>query len=325
MDYEDEAMSDDPSRHIRNDEYSYNVPTPPRILVPPAAKIADVPDLSIGHILSPVGGTPNMDFLNTVDYSGTVTGMPMLDWKYERRREAQMILPFLYLGPMVAAKDRDFLKEHGISMIMGIRQRAPAFSGAFKIAEELGIVATAIDVPNNQALIAAFQQASQRINEHLAAVYEASVCNVDGPNLGKVLVFCESGNERSAAVVAAYLIEMLQGYDYIKAIQLCQVQRFCINFGEESKQLLQVYCDILNARRSVAQSVSTPAFPGDQPALCDVNVSDSSLSLYSKPKRPRSNSYGADMSLDGAAATDYTDNLRFDGRDFAPFEDSVLT
>ncbi|KAK3081559.1 hypothetical protein LTR53_020464, partial [Teratosphaeriaceae sp. CCFEE 6253] len=84
------------------------------------------------------------------------------------------------------------------------------------------------------------------INEHLARSHQRT------GKVGKVLVFCESGNERSAGVVAAYLMETHADVDFIKAMQLVQAQRFCANFDDAMKRLLQGYWDILRAGRQVA-------------------------------------------------------------------------
>ena len=67
---------------------------------------------------------------------------------------------------------------------------------------------------------------------------------------GKVLVYCESGNDRSAALVAAYIMEMY-GLDLVRTIQLLQNQRFCVAFDDEMKALLGNYADLLAARRDV--------------------------------------------------------------------------
>jgi protein tyrosine/serine phosphatase len=68
---------------------------------------------------------------------------------------------------------------------------------------------------------------------------------------GKVLVFCESGNDRSATVVTAYLM-VLYGLGAVEAMQLVQSQRFCLAIEDGSKNMLQTFEDILKAKRDVA-------------------------------------------------------------------------
>ena len=102
-------------------EYSYRVPTPPRIVVPPPALNSDsLPEITLNALRS-------ANFLNGVSYNNLVSQNALLEWTYERRREAQMILPYLYLGPMTAAKDDRFLRGEtgnlggggGITMLLG--------------------------------------------------------------------------------------------------------------------------------------------------------------------------------------------------------------
>ena len=89
------------------------------------------------------------------------------DWRYEMRRSAQAIQPFLYLGPSSAARDLDFLRREGITLLLVIRNTMTAavrlLSGE-KVATELGIQAAAVDVAGNQELIAAFPRACKIIN-----------------------------------------------------------------------------------------------------------------------------------------------------------------
>jgi hypothetical protein len=61
---------------------------------------------------------------------------------------------------------------------------------------------------------------------------------------------CETGNDRSAAVVAAYLMAMY-GLDTVQAVQFMQLQRFCVALGDDFKFQLQTYGDILRARGDV--------------------------------------------------------------------------
>ncbi|KAM0724269.1 hypothetical protein Q7P37_000151 [Cladosporium fusiforme] len=278
----------------RNDDYAYRVPTPPRIVVPPPALNAHaLPDIDLGassNSFAPSGPYPNLIPTNVI-----------FDWSYERRREAQMILPYLYLGPMTAAKDEAWMRKEGITMVLGVRQKhdfvSKLMDGALRRTQAAGMEARTVDLANNQDLIHAFPDTTAMINSHLSQVHNAT------GNMGKVLVFCESGNERSVGVVAAYLMETHADVDYIKAMQLCQAQRFCVNFDDPMKRVLQGYWDILCARRSVAATTSTagqasPNGPG---------------------KSKRSLERDADEDMDGM---DVDDLERFGGRTFTPFADA---
>jgi serine/threonine/tyrosine-interacting protein len=185
------------------------------------------------------------------------------DWKYESRRTSQEILSFLHLGPASVARELDLLRAQGITMLLVIRNtrtaQASLLSGE-KAARQLGIEAASVDVAGNPELIAAFPRAARVINDHLISKYRSAVAddpqNPSQKSLGKILVFCESGNERSAAVVAAYLMCMY-GMDMISAIQYIQSQRFCVAFDDGLKNLLVNYMDLLNAQRMVSKYVSS--------------------------------------------------------------------
>lgn len=252
----------------RADIYTYRVPTPPRIVVPPPALNSDsVPDIN----LSALNATHH--FLSSVDYNHLVQSNAPLEWTYERRREAQMILPFLCLGPMTAAKDEAWLRKEGITMVLGVRQKHANFQSrlmenALTLADRLGIERHTIELANNQDLISSFKDNTKLINAHLARTFAAT----NNTRLGRVLVFCESGNERSAGVVAAYLMETHANVDHIKAMQLVQAQRFCVNFDDGAKRLLEAHWGILQAERDVAEtenvtSVSRPEFNRAKRAL----------------------------------------------------------
>lgn len=168
----------------------------------------------------------------------------------------------LYLGPSNAARDTNTLRDQGITLLLAIRDSTMAlarFLSGEKVANQLGIEADSIDVAGNQQLIAGFPQAIDKINDHLVKVFQHRVSNgmsPDDPNArGKVLIFCESGNERSATVVAAYLMHMYN-LDEIAAIQYIQTQRFCVAFDDALKHLLRSYRELLQARNHVTKATA---------------------------------------------------------------------
>jgi serine/threonine/tyrosine-interacting protein len=189
------------------------------------------------------------------------------DWEYEDRRQAQEILDFLYLGPSTAARDCQWLRDNGITMLLAARDSRMAqarLMGVDRVARELGLHAEYVDVENHQELIRAFPEAIRKINNHLLGVYRSQAVQGEGGAVGegsmlidknnirhgKVLVFCETGNDRSAGVVVAYLMAVF-GMEMVRACQFIQFRRFCAGLDEDMKYLLQTYEGILTAEKTV--------------------------------------------------------------------------
>ncbi|KAK0712157.1 protein-tyrosine phosphatase-like protein [Apiosordaria backusii] len=244
-------------------------------------------------------------------------------WQYAHRRLAQSILDFLYLGPTSVTKDRDFLREKGITLILGIRDSR--FAGILRnierAAEEVGIAADTIDVPYQQKPVGLFGLAVQKINAHLVAVARS---DPSGQRKGKVLVVCETGNDRSATFVAAYLMCMFS-LDLVQAVQFVTLQRFCVTFTDDDKLLLQTYQDILQAKRDVTKTREQRRVGGqggqdNVGSMIKRRLSRAASSLQGQTQEP-----GDDTSMESDG--EYRDDLeRFKGgeedgarRAFAPF------
>ncbi len=299
-------------------EYSYRLPTPPRIVVPPPTITTDMPNIKLGNgLLEEL----NMEFLRDLDLEDIVQKNTLLEWAYERRRQAQMILPWLYLGPMVSAKDTAFLQREGITMVLAIRSKENSMMGAVQAARTVCLEVSTIEAPNFYDLIGKFADIANMINKHIALVRQHALENTGQSALGKVLVFCESGNEKSAAVVAAYLMQTLRDFDFIKAMQVCQAQRFCVNFDDTIKNILRSFWDILLARRSVASSNSHAQAQNDMAN----SLIQSGSHLQTVPAMAQKRSIDRtrdDEDVDMDEEMDESDALRFAGRDVTPFQDS---
>lgn len=305
--------------------YSLAPPSPPSIHIPHA------PD-SDGIVLPAYEGVGGQDLTQDDLKKITQVSHTAVDltrnWKYENRREAQLITPFLYLGPSIAAKDVRFLQVEGITMLLVIRDtksaQARVLSGD-KVATQLGIASAAVDVSGSQELIAAFPSAIKTINDHLLSIYRQQALTGTGHSdgniiidqstfkRGKVLVFCESGNERSASVVAAYMMTVY-GMDLVAAIQFVQSQRFCIALDDQMKGLLLSFQDILEAQRAVQKWKSAAVAPESvtpNPTAFD--------SMRRNSKRHIEDTMDVEMEVDVSGEMD---DGRFEGRSsFKPFLD----
>jgi serine/threonine/tyrosine-interacting protein len=252
---------------VRNAAFTNRPPSPPYLYIPNPSRnngnesLAMTPSpTSVGiHHLTPeelqiiTGGRVQHASDN---YKG--------NWRYEDRRKAQPILDFLYLGPISAARDKEFLMKEGITMVLAIRDvsmshlRLVAVENA---SAQLNLQSEYINVTSRNQLIRDFPLLISRINEHLLRVYrrQLQLANATGNvavdtstfRRGKVLVFCETGNERSAVVVAAYIMAMY-GAEMINAVQYIACQRFCVSFDDNMKYLLRSFEDILEAQRMVS-------------------------------------------------------------------------
>ncbi|KAM0549773.1 hypothetical protein ACHAPJ_009212 [Fusarium lateritium] len=235
------------------------------------------------------------------------------DWSYEQRRDAQQVLDFLYLGPTSVVRNHEFLQKEGITMIVVAKDariaRKPA--SVEKAAEALGLDVHYVDIESYDNLISTFPATIRAVNDHLLAIYhsQAQGKNQDGnlvmdPNTfrrGKVLIACETGNDRAANIVAAYIMAVF-GKDMVTTVQFISIQRFCCCFDEDAKRKLQSWEDILRARSQVASEAATPQ-----------------TTMHSK--RQIDQVMGTDENFDVQDGF-RLDQERFEGRDpFVPFVD----
>ena len=193
-------------------------------------------------------------------------------------------------------------------MLLCVRDSKSAlgnFLSAKKVANQIGIEAAHIDVADTQHLTHRLRDAVNIINEHLVRKYrQRTISDPEEKVWGKVLVFCESGNERSATVITAYLIAMFE-IDLVGAIQYIQAQRFCVAFDDGLKNLLRSFQEMVQAEKMTLQARS--------------KVQVQSYAAIARPKRSHN-----DMDEDANLELDQADDeARFDGRRvFAPFKDN---
>jgi len=259
-----------------------------------------------------------------------------LQWTWKSRREAQPILDFLYLGPSSLVKDREWLKGNGFTMLLAVRTSWMAgvqLLSVDRVAEELGIQAEHVDVSDNQGLIGAFPQVARKINDHMVHVHREhnnrqnggfdSAMSIDASSSGrgKILVFCESGNERSAAIVVAYLMAVY-GVDITTACQFVQYRRFSVGLDDNIKQLLHTYQGILQAQRTVNTFNMNPN--NTLTVSSGWNNGGGGLT-HKRSIEDAMNVDDADDGIDGAVSQDtMLDAERYRNRaEFVPFVDGV--
>ncbi|KAI8660239.1 Tyrosine-protein phosphatase domain-containing protein [Fusarium keratoplasticum] len=247
--------------------YTFRPPSPPFIHIPPTAHGTggdSIPGLLPSYEnVDPQQLTPKDVAIITQNVTHAPTDRAS-DWSYEQRREAQPLLNFLYLGPNSAARDGEFLRSEGITMVLVARDARMAgmkLMSIENVAKTLGIVVHYVDMDGYDNMISSFSNTIRAVNDHLLAIYhsQAQGRSKDGSLVvepatfrrGKVLVACETGNDRSAAMAAAYIMALF-GKDMITTIQFISVQRFCCCFDEDVKRKLQSWEDILRARSQVA-------------------------------------------------------------------------
>ncbi|KAJ5618912.1 hypothetical protein N7510_002896 [Penicillium lagena] len=247
-------------------------------------------------------------------------------WSYEMRREAQPVLPFLSLGPSSCLRERATLHAQGFTLLLAIRNRHSAQArlvSGDKAAAELGIIADTVDVLDNQELISAFPRAIRRINDHLAGVDSSPAPTTTPEQKKKVLVFCESGNERSASVVIAYLMVMLN-MDAARATHMIQQHRFCVSIEDPLKRILVAFESILVAKRDVEHTRRT-SIPS---ATAPTHLAPPPMPMPLVKKRSfQDRSYDDDndqVMADSEMDLDDEEELLAERRPIAPFQDRVV-
>ncbi|KAK9458041.1 protein-tyrosine phosphatase-like protein [Dipodascopsis uninucleata] len=160
----------------------------------------------------------------------------MQEWRYESRRLAQQIQPHLWLGSMSSARDDEFLLKNNIKLAIAVtsQQTADLLKNRIVNAERDLFI---LPVTHVSDLVPWFSVGTKKIDE----------IQRKG---GSTLVFCETGNEKSAAVVVAYIMEKT-GWDLIKSVQYVESKRFCVALNDIAKFQLRTYETIWRARQAV--------------------------------------------------------------------------
>ncbi|KAK9480848.1 protein-tyrosine phosphatase-like protein [Lipomyces japonicus] len=165
------------------------------------------------------------------------------EWRYESRRLAQQIDSHLWLGPMSSARDKQFLTDNGISMTLAVTtlQAGQIIVSRLQNKEDHRL----LPVTTLQDLVRILPEAIDLI-QHVR------------DRGSSLLLYCETGNEKSAAVAVAYIMSST-GWDLIRSIQFVQSKRYCVALDEPTKFHLQAFEMIIRAQGQVSSSPSRKA------------------------------------------------------------------
>ena len=303
--------------------YNLRAPSPPYIAVPLTRfeYVGDDDDEDVKEKTSPLDLQPTQEASNNLDLTPADLHAIVGDrrqsasnshqtWSYEDRRRAHAILDFLYVGPSSIVRDHSFLKQEGITMILvanGSRLPGQKLRSIESVGEALGIQIAYLDPEPSHQQVSAFNETLRIINQHMLARPR------NGPTeapRGKVLLVCETGNDRSGAIAAAYIMAMYSR-DMFDVTRYILSRRLSCGYDDNNKRALQTWGDILQAQNAVAS----------QPAA--IRTGDSARAA----KRAFAQTIEVEMEDSDDVATpqshDTSDQERFEGREaFVPFRNA---
>ncbi|KAI9026943.1 protein-tyrosine phosphatase-like protein [Hyaloraphidium curvatum] len=166
------------------------------------------------------------------------------EWRYEMRRDMQEILPGLWLGPYVCSKNRELLRQRGITHILCLRDATEKYIVKCHFPEEIRYHEIEVSDHPLENLIPHFPAARKFIDSARGSG-------------GRVFVHCNGGISRSPAFVVAYVMES-QRTDFQTAFNYVQNRRFCMNPNEGFKSQLKEYEPIFRAREHIQALNYTP-------------------------------------------------------------------
>ncbi|KAI7933184.1 hypothetical protein MJO28_017782 [Puccinia striiformis f. sp. tritici] len=164
---------------------------------------------------------------------------PPIDWQYEMRREAQEILPSIYLGPFQASSDLSSLQKNRITHICCISEHGEAHLLKPRYPDRFNYITLDIRDATDQQLISIFPKAKEFIDHALH-------------QNGRVLIHCGDGLSRSPAIMTAYVMARYN-VSSEAAFHFVQSRRFCISPNMGFLHQLDAYEPICQATHSMAQ------------------------------------------------------------------------
>ncbi|WVR06973.1 hypothetical protein IAU60_004010 [Kwoniella sp. DSM 27419] len=161
------------------------------------------------------------------------------EWKYEMRREAQEVIPGLYLGPFQSSLNLDRMRSMGITHVLCIRDHKEARFIFPRFPTEFRYMTLDISDNTDQNLITVFPRCRDFIEEALAMG-------------GTVLAHCNGGIALSPAIIIGYLIWKFS-WSAEAATAYVQNKRYCVSTMSFSNQFKE-YEPIQLAQKMVSQA-----------------------------------------------------------------------
>lgn len=158
-----------------------------------------------------------------------------------------MVLPGLWLGPMGVLRKPEFFDTNNVRLLVAVTSPDRADS-LFKRAgfDPAKFETHCLDPGPINSPLAGHQIVSQM--KWLMGLVEQATQHGVG-----TLLFCETGNDRSATAVCAVVMNSM-GWDTVRSIQYVQSKRFSVALDESLKYNLQTYEDICSANTCVRNS-----------------------------------------------------------------------
>ncbi|WWC94128.1 hypothetical protein V866_000967 [Kwoniella sp. B9012] len=137
------------------------------------------------------------------------------EWKYEMRREAQQIIPGLYLGPFQSSTNLTKMKLMGITHVLCIRDKKESSLIYPRFPTEFRYMTLDISDNTDQNLITIFPKCRDFIEEAMTMG-------------GTVLAHCNGGIALSPAIVVGYLMWKFN-LSADNALAYVQSKRYCVS------------------------------------------------------------------------------------------------
>eukprot|EP00744_Colponema_vietnamica_P024625 GILI01035958.1.p1 GENE.GILI01035958.1~~GILI01035958.1.p1 ORF type:complete len:243 (+),score=21.85 GILI01035958.1:60-788(+) len=152
---------------------------------------------------------------------------PLHQWDYDSKRQAQEIVPRVFLGPFSVAKDAEFLAREGITHILIVR--GPEESKFVKPKFESNFVYSIVEFRD-------------RVWENIMPLFPVIRDFIIGAlqAQGKVLVHGNAGLSRSAVLVIAFVMEVYN-MDHETAYNYVLCRRNCISLNDGFRRQLREY------------------------------------------------------------------------------------